>query len=962
MKQNLYLLLFIILLTCSAPGNLNAQNSKPHYLPHTLVIKYENSQKMNNIRQKQGTDPRNKIQQFLSRFGASNPKPIWSERSTAAIKRKSQRNIDNRKATQAANELQRIHKVHYVADVDAAWLAAKVSRLPGVEYAEPKYLRFLQNAPTNDPIENPYEEFHRFTEAWDETTGSSDVIIAIIDTGVDYNHPDLDDKLWTNDDEIADNGVDDDNNGKIDDVIGWDFWDSGTPSKGIMEDNDPMMDVNDHGTHVAGIAAAETNNGEGLAGTGYNSRYMAVKAGGVPESPNVIGFGFEGIVYAAQNGADIINCSWGGPGFSQAERDAIDFAASVGAVVLGASGNEGRAQVIYPAAFDEVVAVGSVESGTNSVAQYSNFGIELDVLATGSSIESTEGNNQYGTKSGTSMSTPVVSGLAALLRSLHPEWTGRRIASQIRASSAPLLNTILLGRGKIDAYRAVTTSLPGVEVANVDFLNQEGEKLSFGESGQINVTLVNHGAATSSFNLTASALNSSGIEVGSPNAQPGAIPTGDTVQVTVPIQISSDFDLRQTPAFQLEWTDSPNNYIDFDVARYSDLLFDVMAENRVKMSISADGSIGFTDPLTQQGGIGFIPREQIQSGEFTDGENLLFEGGLMLQFNGTLHDAVRSEDGELSRDFNPQSTFRLQKESPQTDLLGTTHFTSDTVNNLSADIKLTSYAYEDPALSNVVYLLYEITNPYSYFEFEELYAGIFNDWDIGASSSNNGTSYSQQDSILYVYDQDSESTQPVVAVASVGPLSSAFAIDNAATGQGLNFGLYDGYTDAEKKQSLTAGTTKTNISGTDVSAVIASGPYTVGANATLKVGFVYAFGEDSDELRSQIQQARSQKPFQVSEKGRVLPDDAPDDTEFFQNYPNPFNGSTRIRLDLSQQSHVNISLYNVLGRKVAEIVDNQLDPRIHIFNVNASRLSSGIYFARLQTDTRSETIKLVLVK
>ncbi|MDZ7692487.1 MAG: S8 family serine peptidase [Balneolaceae bacterium] len=971
MNKDLLCHLFLGLLVTLFVMPAWAQHPTSTYLPHTLIIKYEDAHTLNKLRARQGTDPRKNIQQYLTSFGAGSPEPLWDERSLSGFGQvKSRAALDRKKLRRAANDLQRIHSVHFMADVDAAWLAAKVSKLPGVEYAEPRYLRQTLYDP-QDRISNPYEQFHNFIEGWDYNRGSSDIVIGIVDSGVDYNHTDLDEKLWRNEDEIADNGIDDDNNGKIDDVIGWDFWASGYTDETITEDNDPMLDANSHGTHVTGIAAAETDNNFGISGTGFNSIYMAIKAGGVPDDHStsinesqLIGFGIEGIVYAAENGADIINCSWGGGSFSEAENEVIAYATSLGAVVVGASGNTGSTEVIYPAAYKNVIAVGAVGTD-NRVESCSNIGYKLDVLATGTRIESTIRDNQFGISSGTSMSTPVVAGLAALLRAQYPGWSANRIATHIRTTSIPLVGSPQvnrLGRGKVDAEAALNpanANLPGIELLNAAFLNEDGEKLGFEEPGNIQVTLVNYGAATSSLTLDIRSTVG-GIQFSNPTIQQGTIPNGDTVQVAIPIRITDAFDLSQIPTFRLQFTDVPTGYSDFSMLTYDELLYDVMAANRVKMSVSADGTIGFTHPLEQRGGVGFIPREK-QDEEYTEGENLLFEGGLMLQMSGTMYDAVRSTEGELSRNFNPQTTVRLTESGSQADLQGTTHFTTDTVNNISAHIDVNSFSFEDPALSNVVFLLYEIQNPSPFLELNDVHAGLFNDWDIGISD-NNGASFSQQDSILYLYDESSENTQPFVAVASLGPLSSALAIDNAAEGRGVNFGIYDGYTDEEKKLSLTAGTEQTEVSGTDVSAVVASGPYTVGPRARVRIGFVYAFGENLNTLQTQIAEARSRAPFMVSNKGLVISEEEPEQTEFFQNYPNPYNGSTRLRLDLSSQSHVNISVYNILGRKVAEIVDKELEPRIHIFNFNSRHLSSGIYFARLQSETRTKTIKMVLVK
>ncbi|MDX1636540.1 MAG: S8 family serine peptidase [Balneolaceae bacterium] len=962
-----------LLLLLLVPVLLHGQSDDLRYMAGTLIIKYEDQRFMQELRFKTGEDPLNRVRSFLSTVGAGQPEPLFpgipGSGSAELLQRFSHRNIDRDQVSKALEELRRIHKLKYLADVDPAWLAAKVSKLPGVAYAEPRYLRFTQYIPS-DPETNPYEEFHRFREAWDLTRGSTEVIIAIVDSGVDYNHEDLDEKLWRNEDEIPGNGVDDDNNGKIDDVIGWDFWASGYIPDTFTQDNDPMIDVNPHGTHVTGIAAAETDNGIGIAGTGFNARYMAVKAGGVPDNPDTddfnesqaIGFGPEGILYAARNGADVINCSFGGGGFSQAENDVIEFAASVGAVVVGAAGNNGSPEVVYPAAYPDALAVGAVDPGTGTRSGYSNYGYELDVMATGSDILSTIDNNRYAFSTGTSMATPVVSGLAALLRAQNPGWSAKRIATHIRATAVPIADNNLLGRGRVDAFEAVSSSMSGVNVEKVAFVNRDGNKLGFMEQGNIRVTLVNYGAPTSGLELKAEPVVDKGVELSAPEQSVGRIATGDTVLVEVPLRITGEFDLNRDPTFRLVFHDAASSYTDFDVVQYTDLLFDVMAENRVKMSISADGTIGFTDPLSQEGGVGFIPRTKV-NGSYEEGQNLLFEGGFMLEFSGKLLDAVRTTDGGVSRDFNPETTVRLQAPGTTADLEAQTRFSSDSVSFQAAEITLNSFAFTDPDLSNVVYLLYEITNPSSYFELEDLHAGLFNDWDIGTSAGNNGTAYNAQDSILYVFDEDPKSDQPLVAVAALGPQSSALAIDNAAGGRGPEFGIYDGFTDEEKRRSLKAGTVNTEESGTDVSAVVASGPYTVGARASVRVGFVYAFGETLEELRAQVQQARSRKPFTVSPRGFVASGtEEPSATEFFQNYPNPFNGTTRLRLDLAKQQRVSISIYNILGQKVQQIVDEELKPRIHIFTFDAGNLGSGIYFARLITESRSETIKLVLVK
>lgn len=1019
------------------------------YFPHTLVVKFEDEETLRSIRLKSGSNPREKVREYLTVFGSGSFKPVWPKYKRVDLnRRKSSGTTSTSGATSRpsstsfddpAGELRRIFTVQYLGDIDPAFLAAKVSKMPGVEYAEPKYIRRTQG-PSSDPQENNFESYHNFKAAWDIGQGDRAVLIAIVDAGIGYNHFELYNKLWINDDEIPQSvfdaadqnsdGVltrseivtylednsgdyngdgtftlrdavhehdnnpfitrsDTDGNGFVDDIFGWDFWSGGGfNGEPVEDDNNPIIQGTDHGTHVAGIAAAETDNGSGIAGAGYDSRYMAIKAGGIDNDPTTpgdeslsIGFGFEAILYAVENGADIINCSWGGSESSQAEEDIIDFATDMGSIVVAAAGNFGAESVFYPAAYSNALAVGSIE--TNGVkSDYSNFGYNLDVLATGTAVtsigcdEDDPDNDissgpkctyQFEQKAGTSMSTPIVSGLAALLKARHPGWSPQRIAGQIRSTATPVNPTNpsqrdRLGNGSVNAQEALDSPKPSIRISGFEFINTEGKKLGLREEGEFRFTLKNYGANTQNLSVSITTYNEEGIELPDPILPVGSLSTEDEEIFSVPIRITDEFDPEDTPFFKLQFTDNSTSYSDFRVVSYQNLMYDVMDHNGIKMSFAADGTIGFTDPLRQDGGVGFVPREK-ENNDFVNGDNMLFEGGLIVEANGEVYDAVRDVGSEVSRDFNPREVFRLDTPgSPGAALEGSATFLIGEPDNPTANIRLTSYAFDETGRNNVVYVRYEVENSSSFFELENLYLGLFNDWDIGKNVGNNGAAYVEEDSVLYLYDQSSGSSQPYVAVAHLGASSSALAIDNAAGGNGLNFGLYDGYTDAEKIRSLRAGTGKTSVASTDASAVIASGPFTLSAKASISVGFVYAFGSDLSELRSQISQARSNVPFQVSQKGRAVSTVTPERTEVFQNYPNPFNPTTRIRLDLSQPSDVNLTIYNVLGQKVAELVDGRLDARIHIFKFDANNLSSGLYFARLTTDNRVRTLKMVLVK
>lgn len=999
-----YQLLSIITAILLFFGPLPSKAQQAEYFPNKLIIKYKSDQQLHQIRSKTNTDPKSVVRNMLSQKGVQKNRPL--------LPKNVRRDIRNRNLSAA--DVLRIREVTFSQPINPVQLAAKISRMPGVEYAEPKYIRRMSRTP-NDPELERFINAHNFTGAWDLSTGSRDLLIAIVDGGVGYTHPELNDRLWVNQNEVPstlksqvdqngdarvtstevrnyieqnegdNNGdgsidlqdalnrnssfmdnVDADNNGFTDDLFGWDYWASGGSGSQVTTDNNPFHDQSDHGTHVAGIAAAETDNDQGIAGAAFTATYMAVKAGGAASDSDAIGFGFEGMVYAAQQGADVINCSWGGSGSSRSEQDVINLVTEMGSLVVASAGNESKDRLSFPAGYDKVLAVGAVEPN-GSAASYTNYGYKIDVLATGSNILSTSFNGELTTKSGTSMSTPVVSGLAALVRDLHPGWSAQRIGSQIRSSASYVYHSNdskynhKLGHGSIDALRALNTNLPGFKILSYDFVNTNGNKLSPGQPGSLQLTLINLGNSTSDLQLNISSLNKEGITFGNTSKQLGSVATEDTIATSFDITIAEDFNLSKIPTLRLDFEDAGQNYTDFGIIRYNNLLYDIVAANNVKTSFASDGTIGFTDPLAQKGGVGFIPRTPDGSGGYTEGDNLLFEGGLMIKADTRLFDAVRTTDG-VSRDFLPKNVFVTKPTEEGSGVLGTARFLAGT--DSMAVVDLETFAYDDPALSNVVFVKYTIKNPSSFVVMEDVYVGLFNDWDIGSDAGNNSTSFIPADSLLYLSDASAGSTQPHVTVAHLGPVSGALAIDNTIEGHpdSLTFGLYDGFTDYEKKIALTSGTARTELENTDVSAVTASGPYTINPRAEIVVGFVYAFGDKITELRNQIEKARAQPPFSVSPTGVAIADKIPDQTKLFQNYPNPFSRSTQLRLDLQQTTTVTLTIYDTIGRKVRTLLNRQLRAGSHYIPFRANNLSSGVYFVRLKTEWGTQTIPITLIE
>ncbi|MCA9442328.1 MAG: S8 family serine peptidase, partial [Candidatus Omnitrophica bacterium] len=302
-------------------------------------------------------------------------------------------------------------------------------------------------------------------EGWDLETGDSDMIIAIVDTGIDWDHSDLNDHIWENAEEANGTpGVDDDENGFTDDIRGWDFENS------TVENPDPNPDDDEgHGTNCAGVAAAETDNSAGVAGVSWNSRLMAIK--GLDENGNGNDYNLaDGIEYAWKNGADVISCSWGDSDTQVHElanviKDARNQGRDgKGCVLVFASGDP-SGTITYPGYLDQLIAVGATDEDDVRWTS-SRYGSSLDVMAPGgvSKIVTTNIGGGY-TESfgGTSASCPQVAGLAALLLSQNPDLRASEVQSLIQASAEDKGSTgwdQYYGWGRINAYNALATETP----------------------------------------------------------------------------------------------------------------------------------------------------------------------------------------------------------------------------------------------------------------------------------------------------------------------------------------------------------------------------------------------------------------------------------------------------------------------------------------------------------------------
>ena len=362
-------------------------------------------------------------------------------------------------------DLSRFYVLMFPLEIDLHEVASAYAQNPLVKTSEPYYIRKCDYVPS-DPYWN--NQWHLNTVhaaiAYDYCRGDSTVIVGIVDSGIDTQHVDLRDNLWINPGEdLNHNGIiepsewdniDNERNGYIDDFYGWNVW------QGNNNVQDPP--TAGHGTHCAGCASAVTDNAVGVASLGFKAKIMVARAG----DGQYIYASAAGINYCANNGADAISLSYGGPSYQASEQLAVNNAWALGVAVFASAGNENSIYYHYPGAYDNVVCVASTNE-YDQKSSFSNYGTWVDVCAPGELIYSTIPGNSYAAWNGTSFSCPITAGLACLIKAASPSFTNAQIIQQIYDTCVNIdsLNPQyvgLLGHGRIDAGAAISSLFPNL--------------------------------------------------------------------------------------------------------------------------------------------------------------------------------------------------------------------------------------------------------------------------------------------------------------------------------------------------------------------------------------------------------------------------------------------------------------------------------------------------------------------
>jgi subtilisin family serine protease len=860
--------------------------------------------------------------------------------------------------------LNRIYYYRYADGSDPVVVAEEFHQDLNVEVAEPKYIYPLNDVP-NDPQYGVMSQFPQVQaeNAWTTVKAEQgNVIVAIVDGGTDWDHEDLAANIWNNSDEIANNGIDDDNNGFIDDIRGWNFANNSNDPTGLPGTPSSAG----HGTHTAGTAASVSNNNVGVASMSWNAVLMPINAAH-PTSDRSILYGYDGIAYAAANGADIVNCSWGGLGSpSSIEQDIIDFAYENGTLVVASAGNNGLNNDVsshYPSSYNHVLSVGATNKTNDSKASFSNYGVSIDVFAPGVNILSTTPNNGYSSfYSGTSMSGPMVAGLAALVKTQNPSWSVDQVREQIRVTSDNIdgsnpTYTGLMGKGRINARRAVTEfTNPAIRMVSKSFIDSGGDGIiNAGETVDAQIKFTNYLASTGNVALTFSE-NDNNITITNGTSNVGTFNTGDTVTIAMQFQVGSGVPDGYVLRFKVDISDG--SYSDRDAFDFvvNPPQFRIHDTGLVQTAITTQGNIGWTG-FAGTPGSGFV----------YSGQNFLFEGGLMIgTAANTLSDCIRGSDGQTQDDdFEPAAEEVLSLISPgQFSLEEGSILLVDSLAPTPLGLRIQQRSYADTVSGNNggIIFEYEILNP-TPNPISNLFVGLFFDWDINSTAAD----YARYDGSRKMGIVQNASSSPTRLAASRLLSNNATvsyrAIDNPAE-------IYDGFSDFEKWNFLSGGLQTQTLDDVDISTVLSEGPINLPAGGTVTVAFAVVGGNSQSELES-----NSDNLLNLWNSGGTAIEPIhnrgiPQKYELAQNYPNPFNPTTTISFQMPEAGNVSLKIFNIVGQVVRDLESGYLSPGSYQTVWDATDnfgnpVASGIYFYQLSVQGEANltlTRKMMMMK
>jgi hypothetical protein len=669
----------------------------------------------------------------------------------------------------------------------------------------------------------------------------------------------------------------------------------------------------------------------------------------------------------------VINCSWGGSGGSQLEQDVIDYATQRGALVVAAAGNDANNAFGFPAAYRNVLSVAATDNSDRR-ASFSSYGYWVDVSAPGINIYGTwqSSFSPYTTGDGTSFSSPIVAGLAALVKSVHKDWRPQQIAEQIRLAADNIDGRNAtqfarqLGFGRVNAQRAVQTTFrpPAVRLAEYTLREAVGNQNGIFEANEevaVTVKLTNWLEPVSNLAVTLTE-NSSFVTVLSPAQNVSAIGTGDSVAIagTFNFRIAAGVPASHLVTF----------YMNFSAAGYSDWqgftvvlrpFFGDLAAGNVATTLTSFGALGFEDYAQSSGG-GHIGR----GFEFPIGSpSALYHAGLILATAANRVSDVAYGNLAYDRyDFITPAGGELNiKPGTKATLEATARFNDSAADSpLGLTVDQKAYVWANAPWDDFVILEYTIRNT-SAQAIANLYAGFYLDWDIG-DANNNSAGWDNANQVGYEFGAGSA----YYGISAVFPANAR----NYRAIKNPDFVWENKLTEALKYQFLTENfSVVSSDAPSDWSQLLSYGPYNIPAGQSVAVAFAVLGGTDLNDLKTNAQAARG--AYLTTGVDDSTPDPVPLQFELAQNSPNPFAKrasappATEIRYNLAEAGAVSLRIFNLLGQEVAMLVQGvqnrgnyavQWDGR----DRRGVAVPAGVYFYQLRAPNFSATRKLIVVE
>ncbi len=886
------------------------------------------------------------------------------------------------------SKLDRIYISRITGDEDPAEVAESIANQPGVVYAEPVPVYKTLSTP-NDPKyiggEQSYLDLINAPQAWSITTGSEEVTIAIIDSGTDIDHIDLADNTWVNPDEEED-GEDNSGSGKADDIHGWDFYE---------DNNDPRPGSSVHGTHVAGIAAAVTDNEEGVASLGHSVSYMPLKVGDGDGSINGEA-AYNAMLYAAEQGVEVINNSWGGTAFSQTAALVVSEVYEMGSVIVAAAGNDGDEQIFYPAGYPEVTAVGSVNEDEQK-SGFSNFGPFVGVMAPGEKIYSTENDDEYGPSSGTSMAAPVVSALAGLIASHHSDYTNDQIRAQLKASASELHFDIedpwrkQLGEGMIDAAAALAEPMLYLHAADYHYTDTDSDTpASFIAASTFDLHIDWHNLG----------VDLSGAEVSFETFAPGEDENVTANDAVVPasesISLNSFDHGERIEAEPVEFNITGQAFginnqrivikanVIADGQRIASPTFEftlnqtemVMNANTISLTLGSNGRIGWQDYPDFDEGESFVisgPDTDKLSDHLTNAP-LLREGGLMFAdspdaSSTRISNAIRRSEDFADNHFSTREPFQIESDSETGIQRGEVSFTDgDASEPYNVITELTSKSVNDEELDQVIMLNYRFINDGD-LTLNDFQTGLFLDWVFPLNTDNPlslqetlDADVNEDDQIIYVSDWGDENDFYAGATL-VEPLGTGYLISNSGD-PGL-IDIQDEFTLEDKGLALSRGIRPLDDfdDARDISMVVGPPSFSMEPGESKEATWILGWGNSYEELAQNLANGREYAAETFTSSPDTPVAELPEESEISRAFPNPFNSQSTIELQISEQGRYELELINILGQSVKHVESADFTTGNHTVTVDGSSLATGAYHLLLHQDGKIvDTKGITLVK